>query len=283
MGSKKQTQESSVNYNTQSHSTETRNPFTSEKMKGEYNNYLDTARNNYANTLNSTNKLSGLLDQKLQQGGIGDTSYFKQAWDQAQGIDQSNLQKMNSADLNPYNDEVTRNYVDASNKAAYLANGANVNQMMGNMIRSGMANGSGHQTAAAKVGAQLAANINAQNQATYMARQNQLEENALRANNQLGNFYNTLANIGIDYARLNQQDLNTLLNAYNNIYSAQNNAINMYGQAVQMGADPTVVQDSTASGSQRGTVTNKSGGGLGGALGDIFGLGTSLYAGFGRR
>ena len=66
MGSRKNTTEQSMNYNTQSHSTETRNPFTSEKMKNEYNDYLDTAKNNYANTLNSTNKLAGLLDQKLQ-------------------------------------------------------------------------------------------------------------------------------------------------------------------------------------------------------------------------
>ena len=151
------------------------------------------------------------------------------------------------------------------------------------MIRSGMANGSGHQTAAAKVGAQLAANINAQNQATYMQRQNQLEQNALAANNQLGNFYNTLANIGINYAQLSQQDLNTLLNAYNNIYNAQNNALGAFGQAVQMGADPTVVQESRASGSQRGTTTQKSGGGFGSVLGDVLGVGTSLFTGFGRH
>lgn len=249
-------------------------------MKSAYNNYLGTAQDNYKNVLNSTNKLNGMLDQYMTNGGIGDTSYFKQAWDQAQGIDQSNLKKMNSADLNPYNDEVTRNYVDASNRAAYLANGANVNQMMGNMIRSGMANGSGHQTAAAKVGAQLAANINAQNQATYMARQNQLEENALRANNQLGNFYNTLANIGIDYARLNQQDLNTLLSAYNNIYSAQNSALGQLGQAVQMGADPTTTSDSTASGTQHGTTTQKSGGGFGSVLGNLIGAGINRFTAF---
>jgi hypothetical protein len=50
-------------------------------MKGRYNDYFDTAKQNYANVLGSTNKLTGYLDQKLQQGGIGDTSYFKQAWD----------------------------------------------------------------------------------------------------------------------------------------------------------------------------------------------------------
>lgn len=250
----------------------TRTPFTSDQMKSAYNDYLGNAQSNYKNILNSTNKLNGMLDQYMSNGSIGDTSYFKQAWDQAQGIDQSNLKKMNSADLNPYNDEVTNNYVNASNKAAYLANGQNVNQMMGNMIRSGMANGSGHQTAAAKVGAQLAANINAQNQATYMARQNQLEQNALQANNQLGNFYNTLANIGIDYARLSQQDLNTLLNAYNNIYSAQNNALGALGQAVSLGADPTETREVNQHTVGNTTVTNSSKPAFGDYFGGLLGL-----------
>lgn len=267
-----QTTSSSSSYRQERTDTQQTNPFTSDLMKGRYNDYFDTTKQNYANVLNQTNKLSGVLDKYLESGGIGDTSYFKQAWDQAQGIDQSNLRKMNSADLNPYNDEVTRNYVDASNKAAYLANGQNVNQMMGNMIRSGMANGSGHQTAAAKVGAQLAANINAQNQAAYMQRQNQLEQNALAANNQLNNFYATLANIGIDYARLNQQDLSILLNAYNNIYSAQNAALGQYGQAVQMGADPSVVSKSTASGTQSGKSTTEQKTGWGSIVGAGLGL-----------
>lgn len=272
MGSRKQeTKTTNVQDMTQ-YGKSTRTPFTSDQMKSAYNDYLGTAQNNYKNVLNSTNKLNGMLDQYMQNGGIGDTSYFKQAWDQAQGIDQSNLKKMNSADLNPYNDEVTNNYIAASNKNAYLANGTNVNQMMGNMIRSGMANGSGHQTAAAKVGAQLAANINAQNQATYMARQNQLEENALRANNQLGNFYNTLANIGIDYARLNQQDLNTLLNAYNNIYSAQNSALGQLGQAVQMGSDPTETREVNQHSVGNTTVTNSSKPAFGDYLGGMLAL-----------
>jgi len=50
-------------------------------MKNAYNDYLGTAQNNYQNVLNSTNKLSGVLDQYLKNGGIGDTSYYKQAWD----------------------------------------------------------------------------------------------------------------------------------------------------------------------------------------------------------
>jgi len=50
-------------------------------MKSAYNNYLGTAQDNYKNVLNSTNKLNGMLDQYMTNGGIGDTSYFKQAWD----------------------------------------------------------------------------------------------------------------------------------------------------------------------------------------------------------
>jgi hypothetical protein len=122
----------------------------------------------------------------------------------------------------------------------------------------------------------LAANINAQNQATYMARQNQLEENALRANNQLGNFYTTLANIGIDYARLNQQDLSTLLNAYNNIYSAQNSALGQLGQAVQMGSDPTETQEMRQHTVGNTVTTNTAKPAFGDYLGGIVGLGTGF-------
>jgi DNA anti-recombination protein RmuC len=113
-----------------------------------------------------------------------------------------------------------------------------------------------------------------------MARQNQLEENALKANNQLGNFYNTLANIGIDYARLNQQDLSTLLNAYNNIYSAQNSALGQLGQAVEMGSDPTVTSDSTASGTQRGTTTTTQRNGFADLLTPIIGAGINRFTAF---
>lgn len=50
-------------------------------MQNRYNNYADAAASNYQNAINSTNKLSGMLDSYLEKGGIGDTSYFKQAWD----------------------------------------------------------------------------------------------------------------------------------------------------------------------------------------------------------
>ena len=229
----------------------------------------DAAGNQYNNLGNLTNNLSSMY----QKGGsIGDTTKFNQAWNQAQGIDQTNLKKMNSQSLNPYDDEVTNNYIKASNEAARLAYGGAYDQAYQNMIGTGMANGSGHQTAMAKVGAQLAANINAQNQETYLARQNQLEQNALAANNQLGNFYTTLSNIGLDYAKLSQQDLSTLLSAYNQ----QNDALNSWGRAIEMGADPTVTTQGRQVGKQvsdtNSTQETTSSGGFGSILGTALGV-----------
>ena len=203
-------------------------------------------------------------------GTIGDDSYFKQGWGLSTGLDNSNVNQMNTRSLNPYDDEVTRNYIDASNKAARLAYGDSYDQANQNMIGKGMANGSGHQTAMAKVGAQLAANINAQNQQTYLARQNALEENALKANNQLGNFYNTLSNIGIDYMKLSEQDLSTLLSAYNQ----QNDALKTWGQAIEMGADPTMTSEGRQIGESNtnSTTETKQSSGLGGIFGTVLGV-----------
>jgi len=66
-------------------------------------------------------------------------------------------------------------------------------------------------------------------------------QNIMAANNQLGNFYNTLSNIGLDYTKLTEQDLSTLLNAY----QQQTNALNSLGQAVEMGSDPTITMEGT--------------------------------------
>ena len=247
---------------------------------------MNAAANNYNNVLGYQPQIQGLANSygdaiaNWQKNG-GDLSYFKQGWNGALGVDQNNLRKMNSQSLNPYDDEVTNNYIAASNKAARLGAGSLYDQSLQNMIGTGMANGSGHQTAAAKVGAQLAAQINADNQKTYMARQNALEQNSMAANKQLSDFYNTLSGIGIDVAKLSQEDLQILGQAYNNqadmfskMFSDQNNALRTYGQAVEMGSDPTV----TSQGHQEGTsITDSkskssSGGGFGGFLGSALGV-----------
>ena len=53
-------------------------------MKKSYGDFRNAAANNYGNMQD----LTGNLFQTYKNGGsIGDDSYFKQAWGQAQGID----------------------------------------------------------------------------------------------------------------------------------------------------------------------------------------------------
>jgi len=53
-------------------------------MKNAYGNFRNAAADNYG----KMQDLTGNLFQKYQNGGsIGDDSYFKQGWGQAQGID----------------------------------------------------------------------------------------------------------------------------------------------------------------------------------------------------
>ena len=119
-------------------------------MKNAYNDFRNAAAGNYGSLGNLTNSLSSMY---TKGGTIGDDSYFKQGWGLSTGLDNSNVNQMNTRSLNPYDDEVTRNYIDASNRAARLAYGDSYDQANQNMIGKGMANGSGHQTAMAKVGA----------------------------------------------------------------------------------------------------------------------------------
>lgn len=266
-GSNKTTRDYNETFDTYVNGKQQVDPFSSDAMQQAYDTYLANAKQNYSNMNKVGNRIQNMIDTASRNGGAGDNSYFKRAFSNAENVNMSNVNKMNEADLNPYNDEVTRNYIKASNKAAELANGRAYNQALQNGIGSGMGNSSGHQTAMAKVGAQLAANINAQNQATYLQRQNALEQNALAANGQLTNFYNTLAGLGLDYAKLGEEDLNVMLNAYNSMINAQNTALGAYGNAVQMGSDPTTTTSGHTYGTKKGTETIEGGGGWGDLLG----------------
>ena len=94
----------------------------------------------------------------------------------------------------------------------------------------------------------------------------------MAANNQLGNFYNTLSNIGIDYAKLSEQDLSTLLSAYNQ----QNDALQTWGKAIELGADPTVTTEGRQIGESTSdtdsTTTTEQSEGLGSILGTVMGV-----------
>ena len=202
--------------------------------------------------MNSLKDVNNYLSQAMKKGKMGDDSYFKQAWGQAQGIDQSNLNKLNTQSYNPNDNADWVKANDTIDKNARLGWGQYNNQLMQNMIGTNMANGSGHQTAAARQSAILNSQLAADRANRWQQQYNQNVQNTLAANGQLANFYNTLSNIGIDYAKLNSQDLSTLLNAYqnqasaygvyanayNNILEGTNNALKTWGNAVAMGSDP---------------------------------------------
>lgn len=269
----------------------TQTPFSSDEMKQRYNDFFDTAKNNYNNVASYTpqmmqnaNSLGDKISSFWSNGGVGDTSYFKQGWNGATGIDQSNLNKMNTMSWNPNDNADWVKANDDIEKNARLGFGQYNDQLNQNMIGTGMQNGSGHQTAAYRQSAMLNSQLAADRANRWQQQYNQNMQSSLAANNQLGNFYNTLSNIGIDYARLNQQDLATLLNAYqtqsglyNNIFNGQNDALKTYGNAVLMGSDPT----RTSEGTQKGTKTTegtegKSEGSWGQALGTIAGIATGF-------
>ena len=266
---------------------QTQNPFTSDQSKQNYNDFFNAAKQNYNDVksytpqmFNSINGLNNQIAQFQKNGGVGDTSYFKQGWKGATGIDQSNLNKMNTMSWNPNdNADWTKANDDIDNNAR-LGWGKYNNQLMQNMIGTNMANGSGHQTAAAKQSMMLNSQLAADRANRWQQQYNQNMQNNLAANNQLGNFYNTLSNIGIDYARLNQQDLSALLNAYqtqgnmyNNIFNGQNDALKTYGNAVVMGSDPTTSSEGTQKGTQSTQGTQgQNGGSWGQAFGNVLGF-----------
>ena len=273
MGSSKQT--TNTNSNTYTDISETQKThkenFTSPEMKQAYSQYKNNAFNNYNQSANLANKL---YNQYMSGQSLGDDSYFKQAWDQAQGIDQSNLKKINSMALNP-NDNAdwvqAQNDIDANTRRGW---GKTLNQVNQNIIASNMANGSGHQSAAYQTAANLNSQLAADRANRWQQQYNQNMQNVMQANGQLENFYTTLSNIGLDYTKLTQQDLSTLLQAY----QQQNNALGSLGQAVEMGSDPTVTTEGRQVGTSRtqSTSTSKSGGGFGSILGGIAGAASSF-------
>jgi len=246
----------------ESTTTNTSTPFTSDESKARYNTLYDTTLDNYNNRSDLVNNLTA----KVEKGGtIGDTSKFLYGWDQLVNQDNSNLNALNTMSIDPYDNE---NWVNAqkaiANNAKYQYGEAQ-NQVNQNIISSGMANGSGHQTAAANANAKLASQLAADEAERYENRLTQNQNTILQANQQLSDFNQQLAELGIDYAKLTAEDYETLWNAY----SAQDQALQALGSAVGMGSDPTETSKTNASST---TTTKSSSGGLGNALGAVTGI-----------
>lgn len=258
---------SSSSSHSKTNQTQTLSPFSGDQLTN-YNNFLNAAQNNYNNIGSSI----GNITSQYSKGGIGDTSYFKRGWGLATGLDNSNTLKLNSQSFNPNDnsDWVAAN--DAIDSNARRNFGSTLNQVNQNIIGSGMANGSGHQTAAYKAATNLNSQLAADRANRWQTQYNQNMQNSLTANKQLQDFYNTLSSIGIDYAKLGQQDLQTLLAAY----SAQNDALKTWGNAVGLGSNPTTTTKSETNTQGTNTQTNPSNGGL---LGTAANLASIYYMG----
>ena len=226
-------------------STTTTTPFSGD-MQNNYNDYLNTAKNNYNNA--STN-----LNNMISSGTTGgDFTKFNTAFNNYSNMDNTNLNKINTQSYNPNDNADWVSAQKAINDNARLGFGATNNQTNQNVIQTGMTNGSGHQTALANASAKLNSQLASDQATRWQDQYNKNVEQSLSANKQLQGFYNNLSSLGIDYAKLTQEDKTLLLNAY----TAQNDALKSYGQAISLGSNPTTTQNSTAS--STGTATTES-------------------------
>lgn len=216
--------------------------------------------------------LSNYVGQVSKQGSAGDFKDYRTAWNQAQGIDNSQINKMNTMSWNPNDDKDWVAANDAIDQNARLGWGQSFDQVNQNIIGSGMANGSGHQTAAYRQAANLNSQLAADRANRWQQQYNQNKQQQLAANGQLQDFYTKLSNIGLDYAKLTQQDLATMLDAY----ATQNDALRTLGTYVQMGSNPTTTSTSHTQGET--TTKTSSGGGFGDILGDVLNLGAAGFA-----
>ena len=220
-----------------------------------------------------SDSLNDYIKQRTKTGKAGDFSDYRTAWNQAQGIDNSQINKMNTMSWNPNDDKDWVAANDAIDENARLGWGKSFDQVNQNIIGSGMVNGSGHQTAAYKAAAGLNSQLAADRGNRWQQQYNLNKQQQLAANGQLQNFYTTLSNIGLDYAKLTQQDLTTMLDAY----ATQNDALRTLGTAVQMGSNPTTTSNSHTYGTTE-TKTSSSGG-FNDYLSGILNLGAAGFAG----
>lgn len=235
------------------------------KMAPEYDKLRNAASGLYG-------QLGDFVKQQTKSGKAGDFSDYRQAWNQAQAIDNSQINKMNTMSWNPNDDKDWVAANDAIDKNARLGWGQTFDQVNQNIIGSGMANGSGHQTAAYKAAAGLNSQLAADRANRWQEQYNANKQQQLAANGQLQNFYSTLSNIGLDYAKLTQQDMATLLDAY----AAQNDALRSYGTVIAMGSNPTTTGTSHTYGKTE--TKTKSSGGFGDYLSGALNLGAAGFA-----
>jgi hypothetical protein len=252
--------------NTKMDKTQTTTPFSGDALNN-YNDYVNSAKNNYANTSQNLNNLITLGQTAW------DTSWLKETYNKYKNMDNTNLNTLNTMSVNPNDNADWTNAQNAIDSNARKSFGSTLNQVNQNIIGKGMANGSGHQTAAYNASANLESTLASDRAKRWTEQYNTNINNTLKANEQLSDFYNKLAEIGVNYAKLTQEDTATLLNAYN----AQNDALKTYGNAVAMGSNPTVhttgTENTTATSDTEGEHTPS-------LWSDIMNVGTASTGGF---
>lgn len=232
--------------NSKTNTTSSTNPFNGD-MATNYSDYLNSAKNNY-------NSAATTLNNKINAGETAaDTSKLDSVWSKYNNLDNSNLEKLNSQSFNPSDNAdwtAAQDTIDANARKNW---GSTINQVNQNIIGSGMANGSGHQSAAYNASSKLNSQLASDRATRWQDQYNKNIDNSQEANKQLSDFYNNLSNIGVDYAKLSQQDFATLLSAY----QTANNALNSYGNAISMGSNPTTTSNSETNKTATGTATRE--------------------------
>lgn len=239
---KSETQSSSSN--TKTNTTTQHTPFSGDALTN-YNDYLGAAKNNY-------NTMSNNITNMMNSGKLaGDTSWLKESYNNYKNMDNSLLNNLNTGSVNPNDNADWVNAQNAIDSNARKGFGSTLDQVNQNIIGKGMANGSGHQSAAYNAAANMESTLASDRAKRWTDQYNQNTQNVLKANGQLSDFYQKLSDIGVDYAKLTQEDMTTLLNAYNQ----QNDALKNYGTAVALGSNPTTTTNSETNGTTNGTST----------------------------
>ena len=243
--------------------------FTSPEMKAAYGSLLNSAFDNYKNA----NTLADSLYKDYRAGKtIGDDSYFKQAWNQWQGLNTDNLNKLN---LQSYNPNEMPDWVKANDDIEaneWRKYGKIKNQIDQNAIGSNMGGSTGHQSAAYNAAANYASQVAADRANRWQQQYNQNVANMMNANQQLNNIYQGRTGAGLQGWQTSQQGFSQMLNGI----GLRDNALRSLGNAVEMGSDPTLTQQgrqwgtSTTDASQ---TTERSSG-----FGDIIGSAVGLFA-----
>lgn len=245
--------------------------FTDPENVAAWQNLYGSAQRNYADASKLYNQ--ALADYNSGKS-YGNDSWFKQGWEQWNGLDTNNLQKLNSGSYNP-NDNAdwvsANNDIDANARRGW---GKTLNQVNQNIIASGMANGSGHQTAAYQTAAGLNSQLAADRANRWQQQYNQNIANMMNANQQLNNIYQGRTNAGLQGWQTSQQGY---AQGFNNALQAQNardQATRVLGQAVEMNADPSVQtrQHQYGTSTTDATNTQKSSGGFGDIIGSVSGM-----------